>query len=162
LQALEAVISSTEWLAVLSDAEVFEGRVDSLVAMEVPIIDALPSARERESMVKYVGLLTRRPELSVAEFQSRWRDIHGPLVVEEFGDMRRYIQSHALPETYEGELAPAYDGVPQAWFDSLEGFPWRMVRRTGTEQTTAAAVDSANTFLQPIPSLVTREIVIVD
>jgi uncharacterized protein (TIGR02118 family) len=112
-------------------------------------------------MVKYIGLLTRRPGLTVPEFQRRWRDVHGPLVRDEFPAMRHYIQSHALPETYEGPNPPAYDGVPEAWFDSLDGFPFTLVRRTGDELRTPAAIDSAETFVQPIPSLVTREFVIV-
>jgi hypothetical protein len=57
---------------------------------------------------------------------------------------------------------PAYDGVPEAWFDGLDVFPWRMVRRGGDERQTAAARDSQDTFVQPIPSIVAREVVILE
>jgi uncharacterized protein (TIGR02118 family) len=125
------------------------------------MIDALPSPQKRQGMVKFLGLLTRRPGLSVEEFQHHWRDIHGPLVKMEFPEMRRYIQSHAIPDSYSLTPPPAFDGVPEAWFDSLEVFPWRMVRREGADRESAAAADSRDIFVQPIPSIVAREVVIV-
>jgi uncharacterized protein (TIGR02118 family) len=163
IDAFDAAVASPGWQAAIADVANFMapggGR---LFATEVPIIDALPSPRERRGMVKFIGLLTRLPGLSVEEFQHHWRDIHGPLVHAEFPEMRRYIQCHAIPDTYAMTPPPAYDGVPEAWFDNLDVFPWRMVRRTGDERASAAARDSQNVFLQPIPSIVAREVVILE
>jgi hypothetical protein len=75
--------------------------------------------------------------------------------------MRRYIQCHVIPDTYSLTPPPAYDGVPEAWFESLDVFPWRMVRREGEQLETDAARDSQSVFVQPIPSIVAREVVIV-
>ncbi|HEU0072631.1 MAG TPA: EthD family reductase [Dehalococcoidia bacterium] len=162
MDAFNAAVASPGWQDAIADVGNFMapggGR---LFATEVPIIDALPSPQERAGMVKFMGLLTRRPGLSVDEFQRHWRDIHGPLVHTEFPEMRRYIQCHAIPHTYSLTPPPAYDGVPEAWFDGLDVFPWRMVRREGPQLETAAARDSQNVFLQPIPSIVAREVVIV-
>jgi hypothetical protein len=34
--------------------------------------------------------------------------------------MRRYVQSHVLPERFAGPNPPPYAGLPEAWFDSPE------------------------------------------
>jgi uncharacterized protein (TIGR02118 family) len=161
MAAWHAAIASPQWARAVADAPNFIGGGANLLCNEVPIIDAFPSPRERESMVKYSGFLTRRPELTPEQFQTHWRDVHGPLVVAEYTSMRRYVQSHALLETYGSERPPGYDGVPQAWFDSLQDVPARLRPREGPA-TTPAGLDSERVFLQPIPAMLSREIVIVD
>jgi uncharacterized protein (TIGR02118 family) len=163
MAAFDAAVASPAWQAAIADAPNFMARGSGgrLFATEVPIIDALNSPQEREGMVKFLGLLTRRPGLSVEEFQQHWRDVHGPLVQAEFPEMRRYVQCHAIPDTYSLTPPPIFDGVPEAWFEDLDVFPWRMVRRTGDARQTTAALDSQDTFVQPIPSIVAREVIIV-
>ena len=78
-------------------------------------------------MIKLVYCITRRPGMSVDEFQRYWREVHGPIAARTPG-LRRYVQSHVLPETYAGERTPAYDGVAELWFDSLEA--WEEARRS--------------------------------
>jgi uncharacterized protein (TIGR02118 family) len=162
LDGFETAVASPGWQRAIVDVPNFMVGAGRIMSTEVPMIDALPTARERQSLVKYVGLLTRKPGLSVADFQNHWRDVHGPLVKAEFPEMRRYVQSHAIPSEYENGTSPSWDGIPEAWFDSLDVFPWHMVKRTGDKTSTPAALDSANTFIQPIPSLVVREVIIVD
>jgi uncharacterized protein (TIGR02118 family) len=163
MDGFNTAVASPGWQAAIADVGNFMGPGGGrLFATEVPIIDALPSAGERQGMIKFLGLLTRRPELSIEQFQQHWRDIHGPLVKAEFPQMRRYIQCHAIPETYSQTPPPAFDGVPEAWFDNLDVFPWGMVRRTGSQRSSPAAADSQNIFIQPIPSIVAREVVIVE
>jgi len=44
----------------------------------------------------------------------------------------QYVVTGLAQGRYDVEVEsapPAYDGVPEAWFDSLDVFPWRMVRR---------------------------------
>src|SRR5688572_9751134 len=71
-------------------------------------------------MIKLIGMLTRRQELSVADFQRYWREVHGPLIARAPG-LRLYIQSHSIAELY-GEYEQAFDGIAEAWFDSLEAY----------------------------------------
>ena len=162
MDAFDAAVAAPGWQEAIADVGNFMapggGR---LFANEVPMIDTLPSPQERQGMVKFLGLLTRKPGLGVEEFQHHWRDIHGPLVKAEFQEMRRYVQSHAIPDTYSLTPPPTYDGVPEAWFEGLDVFPWRMVRREGADRESAAAADSRDIFVQPIPSIVAREVVIV-
>lgn len=163
LESMAAAQASAEWQAAVKDAPNFMGPSVRVFATETPIIGALESAREQQSLVKYVGLLTRRNEgMDIAAFQSHWRDVHGPLVTGEFPAIRRYIQCHPLPETYGTDRHPAYDGVPEAWFDSLDVFPWVMLRRAEGDRNTEAALDSASLFQQPIPFMLGREVVILD
>jgi uncharacterized protein (TIGR02118 family) len=80
-------------------------------------------------MVKLVFCCRRRPELSIEQFQKRWLEVHGPLVRRlraRIPQMKRYVQSHTIPGEASEMLRasrgakPAYDGITEIWFDSLE------------------------------------------
>ncbi len=79
-------------------------------------------------MVKLVFCCRRKEGLTREQFQTRWLDLHGPLVRrlrEQLPMMKRYVQSHTLPDAVNQPLregrgtAEAYDGVTEVWFDSL-------------------------------------------
>ncbi len=70
-------------------------------------------------MVKLIYCITRKPGMSVEEFQRYWRETHGPIAARLSG-LRRYVQCHTLSELYVGERPPAYDGAAELWFDDLE------------------------------------------
>jgi uncharacterized protein (TIGR02118 family) len=161
-EAFRTAIASDAWKLAIEDAPNFIGSTGNLMANEVAIIEDGKRARDRQTMVKYMGLLTRQDGWKVEDFQKHWREVHGPLVKAEFTTMKRYIQNHPLPESYGSDRPPFVDGVPEAWFESLEAFPWEMVRRPDGPRTTPAGIDSATIFVQPIPAIVVREVVIVD
>lgn len=79
-------------------------------------------------MIKLTFALTRLPSLSRAEFQDYWYNTHGPLVatVSQVLGIRRYVQLHSAPDPVSDALRvsrgapPAYDGVAQLWYDSLD------------------------------------------
>jgi uncharacterized protein (TIGR02118 family) len=81
-------------------------------------------------MMKLVYVISRRPELSHAEFSSYWRDRHGPLVAgaaEAIGALR-YVQSHLFDHpaneamrSVRGMLPPV-DGVTEVWWESRAAF----------------------------------------
>lgn len=82
-------------------------------------------------MVKLVFCLRRLPHLSLAEFQDYWLQKHAPLVASHAKTLRirRYVQSHTSDdENLQKLLAasrgaePAYDGVAELWWDSMEDF----------------------------------------
>jgi uncharacterized protein (TIGR02118 family) len=71
-------------------------------------------------MFKVVTLIKRRPDLLVENFQAYWADHHGPLLKQAPG-IRRYVQSHALPQGYrKGELL--FDGISELWFDDESAY----------------------------------------
>ena len=93
------------------------------------VVRALPrSARNQEAtMIRLTFLLRRRSGLSLDEFQTYWRDRHGPLVTSfsKRLNMLRYIQVHSIEDSLDGRLAgargemePGYDGVAEAWWES--------------------------------------------
>jgi uncharacterized protein (TIGR02118 family) len=69
------------------------------------------------AMPKLVAFLKRKPGMSVADFQARWRAPHGRLGSAVPG-VRRYVQCHPLASAYRDNRIPTWDGVAETWFDS--------------------------------------------
>lgn len=83
------------------------------------LIEERPVTRDTD-WVKAVFLLKRRPDLSVAEFQTYWLNGHAPQIPRDMGVLR-YVQCHTLPETY-ATGTPAYDGVAELSFADMKAF----------------------------------------
>ena len=69
-------------------------------------------------MIKLVYCITRRPDLSPAEFYRYWRDVHGPIGAAIPG-VKRLVQSPRL-EVRGDAPAGDFDGMVELWFDSIE------------------------------------------
>lgn len=67
-------------------------------------------------MIKFVGVVWRKPGLSREEFLTHWQTNHAA-VVKKLPGLRRYIQGPAV--TREGR-EPAIDGIAELWFDDVE------------------------------------------
>ncbi len=76
-------------------------------------------------MIKLVYCLRKRADVPAEKFHQYWLVTHGPLV-RGFADAikaRKYIQSHTiLPAMNQAfaqsrDLAPAYDGITEVWWD---------------------------------------------
>jgi uncharacterized protein (TIGR02118 family) len=70
-------------------------------------------------MIKVVGLLTRKPELTHEQFVKHWLETHGPLAHAVPG-VRRYVQSHIIgtrtrPDIPETDVE--IDGIAELWYD---------------------------------------------
>ncbi len=70
-------------------------------------------------MIKVIGLLTRKPELTHEQFVKHWLEIHGPLAHAVPG-VRRYVQSHIIgtrtrPDIPETDVE--IDGIAELWYD---------------------------------------------
>jgi uncharacterized protein (TIGR02118 family) len=75
-------------------------------------------------MIKFVGLLTRKPHLTHEQFVKHWVEIHAPLAHAVPG-IRRYVQSHIFgtrtrPDIPETDVE--VDGIAELWYDDLESF----------------------------------------
>lgn len=72
-------------------------------------------------MIVRMGLLTRRPDVSPAEFRRHWREVHGPLAARLPG-LRRYHQNHVVDDrqlAIDHARGPwSIDGISELWFDS--------------------------------------------
>lgn len=80
-----------------------------------------PSLARDATGVKSLFLLKRKPGLSVADFQKHWREVHAPIVPRTPG-LRRYVQCHVAPETYESDTPPVFDGVAELDWASMADF----------------------------------------
>jgi uncharacterized protein (TIGR02118 family) len=108
-------------------------------------------------MVKLIACLKRKPGVSVEQFQRYWRTQHAEIVVRQAG-LRRYVQNHALPESY-ASAEPAFDGVAEAWFDDVDA-----MRRLAPTREYQAVRDDEPHFLD-VPAmrvLLTDEVVVHD
>lgn len=71
-------------------------------------------------MIKVVGLLTRRPELTHEQFVEHWLEIHGPLAHAVPG-VKRYVQSHIIGTRTRPDIQETYieiDGIAELWYDN--------------------------------------------
>jgi uncharacterized protein (TIGR02118 family) len=73
--------------------------------------------------------MRRKPDMSRAEFQKYWREVHGPLVASYAHTLKmlRYVQVHTLEEDQSQQLAGSrgkmespYDGVAEVWWNSRD------------------------------------------
>jgi uncharacterized protein (TIGR02118 family) len=104
-------------------------------------------------MVKLIYCISRKPELSVEEFQRYWRDTHGPIAGRIPG-LRRYVQSHVVPELYDRQTQPAFDGAAELWFEDLDA-----MRAAMQSPEVAAAMEDEKNFIDHtrVASFVTIE-----
>ena len=92
-------------------------------------------------MIKLVYCLRKRADVPAAEFHRYWLENHGPLVrgfAQAIG-ARKYIQSHtvlpALNAAFAAsrDLAPAYDGITEVWWDDAAALEAGMGTAEGQE-----------------------------
>jgi uncharacterized protein (TIGR02118 family) len=152
LEALRAMMRDPHYQAVKADeAQFIDGAsMAGLVTREHVIVDGAAAP------IKSVEFVTRRADLSVEAFQRYWRDVHGPIAAT-IPVLRRYVQSHALPESYARRRPPC-DGIAVTWFDSTEA----MRHSATTEEYARTRADEPN-FIAPggIPVILTTEHVIL-
>ncbi len=74
-------------------------------------------------MIKFVGVVWRRPDLSREDFLHHWQTNHAE-VVKKLPGLRKYVQGPAV--TRAGR-EPVIDGIAELWFDDVEALrkAWR-------------------------------------
>jgi uncharacterized protein (TIGR02118 family) len=105
-------------------------------------------------MIKVVGLLTRKPELTHEQFVQHWLNIHGPLARAVPG-VRRYVQSHIVgtrtrPDIPETDIE--IDGIAELWYDDQAA----LARAAATPEMKRLTDDGA-LFIGQIKSYVVKE-----
>ena len=108
-------------------------------------------------MVKLIYCISKKPELSVEEFQSYWCNTHAPIAGAIPG-LRRYVQSHVVPATYAGDRAPGFDGAAELWFDDMDA-----LRAAMQSPEVRAAIEDERNFIDHtrVASFITEENVVV-
>jgi uncharacterized protein (TIGR02118 family) len=116
-------------------------------AREHVIVDG-PAAPE---MVKAIFIASRIPGLGHREFFAHWKEHHGPLIAAVPG-VRRYVQNHALLESYASGFV-THDGWAELWFDDLAA----LRAAQDTPEWAAVLADGATLFGGPMGVGVARE-----
>jgi uncharacterized protein (TIGR02118 family) len=93
-------------------------------------------------MIKLVYCITKRPDLSDAEFFRYWKDVHGPIGARIPG-LRRLVQSHTLVDL-AGLRPPDFHGMAELWFDDLAA----LLAARRAPEFHASSADEAN-FINP-------------
>lgn len=135
-------LASPQMAALKADAEHFADSAGTkqFLAREVVMRD-VPA---EEGALKLVTFNYRKAGLSPRMFQDYWENKHGRLVLKHFAALRRYVQNHALPGSYESGAEPDFDGVLEGWLTSFEA----LRDGEGTPEHEAVRADEAN-FLDP-------------
>jgi uncharacterized protein (TIGR02118 family) len=102
-------------------------------------------------MIKLVYCLRRRADVAPEEFYRYWLDTHGPKVKDAAEALRavRYVQSHtceaAVNQAFVASrgLAPAYDGITEVWWNSIEDVKAAMASPAGAEAMALLAKDES-------------------
>jgi uncharacterized protein (TIGR02118 family) len=68
-------------------------------------------------MIKFFGLIPRRPDLSSDEFHDHYRHPHGTLG-KRIPGFRGYVQSHQMSTDLLGEDQTRFEAVAEVWFDN--------------------------------------------
>jgi uncharacterized protein (TIGR02118 family) len=124
-----------------------DARRATVVAQERVVIDG-PTTPE---MVKAIFIASRKPGLSIEEFQQHWLDVHGQLGAKVPG-LRRYVQNHGLSEAYAFRTM-THDGFSELWFDDLPS----LQRARSSEEWTKLSEDGQTLFARPLAVVVARE-----
>jgi uncharacterized protein (TIGR02118 family) len=104
------------------DAEMREvvdlDRMKTMVAEENVVV-AGPGLQHDTPAVKALFFPSRKPGMSVPDFQEYWRTKHAD-IVPNTPKLMRYVQSHMVPEMYEDASQPYSDGVAELWWATEE------------------------------------------
>lgn len=108
-------------------------------------------------MIKLVYCITKRPGLSDEEFFRYWKNTHGPIGASIPG-LRKLIQSHRINLPGD-KYPPAYDGVAELWFDTVED----LLAARQSPEWQASTTDEAN-FIDhtKVAHFVTQEHIILE
>lgn len=93
-----------------------------------PMEARLYRADLKNSMIKFVYCVRRRPDIAPEAFRKYWLENHGPLVRRCATALRakRYVQSHTLDTPLNAAAQqprgtkPPYDGLTELWWDSAD------------------------------------------
>jgi len=110
-------------------------------------------------MIKGIATAARRPDFEEAAFHDYWKNVHGPLALQ-MDNLKRYVQSHRLPQPLPGFEQVPYDGVAEVWFDTLDELlhlPQNPQYQTGAQADEPKFLD-----MSKLAFMATREHVVIE
>jgi uncharacterized protein (TIGR02118 family) len=79
---------------------------------------------EPSSGVKMVSIGRRRPELTVEQFETHWREVHGPLALTHHVGMWRYVQNLVVERL--GQARDDVDSMAELHFRTVDDLVHRL------------------------------------
>lgn len=106
-------------------------------------------------MVKFVVVLSRRPDVSPERFHETLRTEHG-LLAERLPGLRRYVQNHVVPDA--SRRHPGWDAVVELFWDDRDAMEAAWTSPEGERATRHLAefVDLARTTWSVVSEEVRR------
>ena len=156
VDVLRAWAGCAEYQAVEWDEKQFIDR--SKTALILTLEHVIKDGPSPHNALKNIEFVPRKPGMPVDEFQTYWRNVHGPIAAE-IDVIRRYVQSHTLPSAYRDGRLPLIDGCATTWFDNISSM--RLSAKSAAYDRTRK--DEAN-FIdvsKELPFIITTEHVIV-
>lgn len=154
--AFRTMSSAPEYGAVQADEAVFIDRTSMIFLLtEEHVIKDGPVPVDG---LKNVEMVHHRKDMTIPDFQTYWRTVHGPLAAQ-IPVIRRYVQSHVRLSGYDRTPGPPCDGLAITWFDSIDS-----MRESATTEAYARTRDDEPNFIDTdgtIPTVITKEHVIV-
>lgn len=105
---------------------------------------SLAAARRPEdtTIIKIIGFLARRSDMTAAAFQTRWRDVHAPMA-RDLPGLRGHLlniplEGHARSDVAQLDVEP-FDGIEELWFDDQAACAAAMASPAGMRWRAAAA-----------------------
>lgn len=105
--------------AFIDEPNFMRERSAGVMVSEHVIVEGEPFGK-KDKLTKVLYFLKRNPALNAEQFREQWMAHEGPLFVKQ-GNVRRFVKSPTVPETYaDGEAL--YDGVEEIWWDTEAAF----------------------------------------
>ena len=70
-------------------------------------------------MIKGYALIPKKPDISLEQFHRHWREVHAPLALR-VKTLKRYVQSHRIPQDIPGFTTSPYEGLAEIWFEDVQ------------------------------------------
>ncbi|MEW1737896.1 EthD domain-containing protein [Nocardia beijingensis] len=104
--------------------------------------------------VKLVCVLRRRSEMTPAQFDDFWLNVHAPVAVKALTALgaTRYVQNHTIDSVLNTTIGishstgAAYDGIAEAWFPSEHQLAEALATPAG-KQAGQALADNEKAFI---------------
>ncbi len=106
-------------------------------------------------MIRLTYLLRRKSGMSLNDFQTHWRTVHGPLVAGHAQHLHclRHVQVHTVEDEQRetmsrarGQMEPPYDGVVEMWWENVETLE-RALATDGGQQAAAELLEAERDFV---------------
>jgi uncharacterized protein (TIGR02118 family) len=95
-------------------------------------------------MLKFMVVVYRRPDLTLAQFRRHLREVHAPLA-RNLPGLRKYVQNHVVDDPKRE--SPGWDAIVELYFENWAAMEaaWNSPQGTASDADLAAFADLTRT-----------------